>query len=127
PLTAEKIEAPTEESLPQQIQALEALSHFDFPEGPQQIPATVIDVGILKHVPYLSYRVGNDRELNIYGDPASPACIEIGLYRSLKDAKREQVVCLSYLQSLFPSLDFKTVRMDGGKSLKGDWVIEVTM
>jgi hypothetical protein len=45
-----------------------------------QVPATVIDLGILKNVPYLSHRRG-DVELNIYGDPERPACLEIGLYR----------------------------------------------
>jgi hypothetical protein len=40
--------------------------------GLQQIPATVIDVGDLANVPYVSF-AGKDIELNVYGDPASPA------------------------------------------------------
>lgn len=43
----------------------------------KQIPATVIEVGELASVPYLSF-AGNDVELNVYGDPASPAGIEVG-------------------------------------------------
>jgi hypothetical protein len=34
-----------------------------------EIPATVIDNGDFKNVPYKSFRVNNDIELNIYGDP----------------------------------------------------------
>ena len=49
------------------------------PEEWVQIPATVIDDGILRNVPYVSYRAGK-LELNIYGDPAAPAGVEIGIY-----------------------------------------------
>lgn len=42
-----------------------------------QIPATVIEVGELESVPYLSF-AGKDIELNVYGDPAHPAGLEIG-------------------------------------------------
>jgi hypothetical protein len=45
--------------------------------GLQQIPATVIDVGDLANVPYVSF-AGKDIELNVYGDPAAPAGIELG-------------------------------------------------
>lgn len=43
----------------------------------KQIPATVIDVGDLTNVPYMSF-AGKDVELNVYGDPARPAGVEIG-------------------------------------------------
>ena len=43
----------------------------------QQIPATVIEVGELEAVPYLSF-AGKDIELNVYGDPDHPAGVEIG-------------------------------------------------
>ena len=43
----------------------------------KQIPATVIEVGELASVPYLSF-AGDNVELNIYGDPAKPAGIEVG-------------------------------------------------
>ncbi len=46
-----------------------------------QIPATVIDKGILRDVPYISYRY-LDVEMNIYGDPDFPAGVEMGLYGS---------------------------------------------
>lgn len=49
----------------------------------QQIPATVVDVGVMRAVPYQSYRCGEDYEVNIYGDPDAPAAIEIGVYNKL--------------------------------------------
>ncbi len=45
-----------------------------------EIPATVIDVRDFKNVPYKSFRVNNDIELNIYGDPENPAGVELGIY-----------------------------------------------
>ena len=47
------------------------------------IPATVIDKGILRNVPYTSFHCGSDYEVNIYGDLEHPAGIEIGVYRKL--------------------------------------------
>lgn len=49
------------------------------PEEWVQIPATVIEEGVLRNVPYVSYRAGK-LELNIYGDPEAPAGVEIGIY-----------------------------------------------
>jgi hypothetical protein len=107
--------------------ALEALARNGYEEKPLQIPATVIDVGILKNVPYLSYRIGNDRELNIYGDPEAPAGIEIGLYRTLLNSNTEKHRCITLLSDIFADLDFGPAKPNGGKILSGNWVIEVTM
>lgn len=46
--------------------------------GFRQIPATVVTVGVLRNVPYQSYYCGDGYEMNVYGDPDDPACIEIG-------------------------------------------------
>jgi hypothetical protein len=42
-----------------------------------QIPAVVIEAGDLAAVPYISFGTA-DVELNVYGDPAAPAGIEVG-------------------------------------------------
>lgn len=42
-----------------------------------QIPAVVIEAGDLAAVPYISFGTA-DIELNVYGDPAAPAGIEVG-------------------------------------------------
>lgn len=55
----------------------------------QQIPATVIDEGVLRHVPYVSHRAGNV-ELNVYGDPDAPSAIEVGL-KTPTDADKQDL------------------------------------
>jgi hypothetical protein len=69
--------------LPSLQRSLAALADSGFKETAHQIPATVIDVGRLSYVPYSSFQIGDDRELNVYGDPDAPACVEIGLYRTM--------------------------------------------
>lgn len=58
-------------------------------KGLQQIPSEVIDNGILRYVPYISYEA-EQYQLNIYGDPQHPAAVEIGVYAS-KDSTKEEV------------------------------------
>ncbi len=66
----------------------------------QQIPATVIDKGVLRNVPYKSHRCGEDYEINIYGDPAAPAGFEIGIYRSLLNDSKAKKHCIDFVCSL---------------------------
>lgn len=113
--------------LPSKEAALGALPGVGFAAKPIQIPATVIDAGILQNVPYLSYRVGSDREVNVYGDPEAPACIEIGLYRSLLGAEEEKRRCVAFLRKLVPEVDFNSVKLTTGKTIRGSMVVEVTM
>ena len=56
----------------------------------EQIPATSIDNGLLRNIPYLSFRVNQHAELNVYGDRDNPAAIEFGIYGRgrLTDQKR---------------------------------------
>ncbi len=46
----------------------------------EQIPATRIENGLLRNIPYLSFRVNELDELNVYGNPDNPAAIEFGIY-----------------------------------------------
>lgn len=62
--------------------ALLAAAQTIAPQDWVQIPATLIDDGVLRNVPYQSYRSGI-LELNIYGDPAAPAGVEIGIYGTI--------------------------------------------
>jgi hypothetical protein len=84
------------------------------------IPATVIDKGILRNVPYSSFRCGEDYEVNIYGDLDHPAGIEIGVYRKLLEngsAKSNSVKFISNLLS--QSADKEIVQgLDLKKDLK---------
>lgn len=63
--------------LPSAPAAADALRGSEFGKGLEPVPATVIDQGPLRRVPYLSHRAG-ELELNVYGDPEAPACVEIG-------------------------------------------------
>jgi len=46
----------------------------------EQIPPTTIDNGLLRYIPYLSFRANETSELNVYGDPHDPVAIEFGIY-----------------------------------------------
>ena len=97
-----------------------------YTEAPRQIPATVIDNGVLAYVPYSSYQIGPDRELNIYGDPKNPACVEIGLYRTLLNNPEEMHRCLALLHRIVPNIDLMHLRPSGGRMLKNGVVAEIT-
>jgi hypothetical protein len=65
----------------------------------RQIPATVIDKGILKNVPYMSHKCGNT-EFNLYGDPDEPAGVEIGITRDLLKSDAAKKECLDVVVAL---------------------------
>ncbi len=69
-----------------------------------QIPATVIDRGNLRNVPYKSLRAGGDYEINVYGDPDSPAGFEVGVYRGLLDNAQAKQNCRELVCSLLGDL-----------------------
>jgi len=82
----------------------------------EQIPATAIDNGYLKNVPYLSFRINGNIEMNIYGDPKNPACLEFGIYGYPQNKERARRVLREFLAGYLPtreeirvlySLDFK--------------------
>src|SRR5215211_329586 len=62
-----------------------------------QIAATVIDAGVLKHVPYVSFRCGEDYEINLYGDFENPAGIEVGVYRNLLGSTAAKRNCVKFI------------------------------
>lgn len=64
-----------------------------------QVPATVIDNGVMKNVPYLSYQAAG-YELNLYGDPESPACIEAGVRGDLLTRDDAKANCLRFIATL---------------------------
>lgn len=113
-------------AIPSLDQVLANLPSVGFTEPAEPIPATVVDVGVLKYVPYASHRVGPDRELNVYGDPERPTCIEIGLYRGLLASDEEKGRCLMLLQALLPDVSLRGISLKGGKSMRNGVVAEVT-
>jgi hypothetical protein len=93
------------------------------------IPSTVIDKGVLRHVPYASFRAG-DYELNVYGDPETPCGIELGLRGQRVGDAEAQRFCLVYIQTVLPDTADGAVvaalnrRED--KRRRGDLTFEIT-
>jgi hypothetical protein len=112
--------------LPSRDAVFTALPAAGYTEKPDQIPATYIDAGILQNVPYVSYRVGENRELNVYGDLTAPACIEIGLYSPALDSQDERRRCLALIHKLVPKIDLYGISIVRGKSMRSGVVIEIT-
>ncbi|MBU3665385.1 MAG: hypothetical protein FGM15_05845 [Chthoniobacterales bacterium] len=53
---------------------------YDSVQAFEQIPPTAIDNGLLRNIPYLSFKVNHEWELNVYGRPDSPVAVELGIY-----------------------------------------------
>jgi len=109
-------------SLQDALAAVEAVGYAD---PVVQLPATVASDGIFGYVPRTSYRIGEDRKFNVYGDPNDPACIEIGLYRSLLNSEVEMRQSLILLHQLVPGIDISNIRRSGGKMLSSGLVAEI--
>ncbi|HEV3029349.1 MAG TPA: hypothetical protein VG457_17345, partial [Planctomycetota bacterium] len=93
-----------------------------------QVPATVIDLGILRNVPYFSHRSG-DFELNVYGDPDHPACLEIGLYNgAVNPAERSacQETMLALLTDPADRQTLRTMNLQQSRAVRAGMVFEVT-
>lgn len=72
----------------------------------KQIPATVIDNGVLKDVPYISFRCNSaGYEINIYGDLDKPAGFEIGTINYLVKDEDAKTNCVNFISSLLDSDD----------------------
>lgn len=117
-------------SLPPWRTLINDLRHNDSIHSLEQIPATVIDNGEFKNVPYLSFRINGDIELNIYGDPEDPAGVEIGIYGAKQGNKKIRRVCREFLVSYLNSRDeieaVYRLNEKGGLKDVGDMTIEYT-
>jgi hypothetical protein len=99
--------------LPSWRTALVCLAKQRWASNIHQIPATVIDVGVFKHIPYMSYRCGeNDAvEMNIYGDPDEPSGVELGLYEPLLSNMELRHECVTFVSALLSKkADYDTVK-----------------
>lgn len=86
--------------IPSFKQIVLGLSKQEWAANLAQIPATVIDKGVLKNVPYISFRCGDDYEVNIYGDLSAPAGVEAGVYRKLVNDEKAKRDCLNFVTSV---------------------------
>ena len=70
----------------------------------REIPPTVVDKGPLRNVPYSSFKSGN-YELNVYGDPDKPCCIEMGIRDELLNNAGAKQNYLDFVKSLLTDRD----------------------
>ena len=95
-----------------------------------EIPATTIDNGVFKNIPYISFRANEHVELNIYGNPNKPAGIEMGLYGGLSGNDKLRKILRSYLAGFLTSraeiAALYAISFDGGIQTAGDITIEIT-
>ena len=95
-----------------------------------EIPATTIDNGVFKNIPYISFRANKDVELNIYGNPDKPAGIEMGIYGHLSGNEKLRKILRSYLAGFLTSREelasLYEIDFAGGIRTAGDLTIEIT-
>lgn len=97
---ADILESSAPSRLPDFQRAILFLSNQSWATNLTPIPATVIDKGILRNVPYTSFRCAVDYEVNIYGDLDNPSGIEIGVYRKLLDDNSAKNNCIKFISAL---------------------------
>jgi hypothetical protein len=110
---------------------LSDLYHEDWVNELKAIPATPIDTGEFRDVPYLSFRANHLYEMNIYGDPMAPAAVEIGYYGNMwfhsKDAqKRCREFIASYLTGLEQLQSVYKLSAGGGTTTVSGLGISIT-
>lgn len=77
----------------------------------EPIRPTLIKEGIFRNVPYRSFLVNKEYELNIYGNPNSPAAIEMGIYGMHNRNKKAQRRCKQFLASYLTEISqFRAMR-----------------
>jgi hypothetical protein len=90
----------------------------------------VIDVGDFKNVPYRSFRVNDDIELNIYGDPENPAGVELGIYGHRSSNKRLRKVLRGYLAGFLTTREeiaaLYSLGLEKGITQVGNITMEIT-
>ena len=95
-----------------------------------EIPATVIDVADFRNVPYKSFRVNEDIELNIYGDPENPAGVELGIYGPRSADKKLRKLLRAYLAGFLTTREeiaaLYSLGLSKGKTQVGNIIIEIT-
>jgi len=95
-----------------------------------EIPATTISIGDLRNVPYKSFRVNRDIELNIYGDPNDPSGVELGIYGGRKSNTKLQKVLRAYLAGFLTNrAELKAlygIDLKGGKAVAGDITFKIS-
>lgn len=95
----------------------------------KQVPAFVIDRGVMRSIPYKSFRSGQ-YEINVYGDPSSPSGYEIGIYPALASDPESQKLCIAFVRHfLSEKNDIETLsklKLEKDLVEHNGWTFEVT-
>lgn len=94
-----------------------------------QIPAARIEHGYLKNVPYLSFHINKYGEMDIYGNPKNPACVEFGTYAKGEHLKKFQEVAREFFAGYLSSrAEIKTLydlNLQGDEQKVGQFVFKI--
>jgi hypothetical protein len=108
---------------------LQSATKQSWSKGFKQIPSTVIDKGVLRDIPYTSYRAG-EVEVNVYGDPQAPVCVEIGIHGSLLKSDEAKKACQAFMLGLLDdAADRETLtslKLQTGKKVRASLTFEIT-
>jgi hypothetical protein len=106
------------------------LRTHDYIKSLVEIPATLIDEGEFKNVPYKSFRVNGYIEMNVYGKPENPAGLEMGIYFPRSGDKKLRKLIRSYLAGYLTTRAevgaLYSLGLDEGKKTVGNITIEIT-
>lgn len=92
--------------IPDWAQIVTLLANTTWSDGLKQVPATMIETGIWKNVPYISFQCHfAGYELNIFGDLGKPAAVQIGAMSFLKDSDEARSNCVSLICSVLANAD----------------------
>jgi hypothetical protein len=92
--------------IPDWAQMLSILATNGWADGLKQVPATMIETGSFKNVPYVSFRCGSGLyEVNIYGDLNHPAAVQIGAMNYLHQTALEKTNCVNFICSVLADAD----------------------
>lgn len=91
--------------IPNWSRIISALATNGWQHELKQIPATVIDNGVLKDVPYISFRCNSGGyEINIYGDLDRPSGVEIGAVNYLVNKDEAKSNCVNFICSVLSNV-----------------------
>lgn len=97
----------------------------------RQIPATTVESGDFKNIPYLSFRINKRVEMNVYGNPQDPVGIEFGVYeRNPDEITKFKKIIRAYMAGILQSREeiaaLYGLSEKGGKTKVGRFVFQIT-
>ena len=96
--------------IPDWAQIVSLLANNAWAQGLKQVPATMIETGDWKNVPYVSFRCASGGyEMNIFGDLNDPAAVQIGAMSYLSQDAGARSNCVNFICSVLASADARKV------------------